>query len=164
MNCERRGSQSLVTFTLIEGRRHTFKHNSLIVSSPATKTFLTAKKQAILTLSAAEDQRSSSSYSKYVRFYQPLRLVISDITPLLTFKYALTCLFPSITQGNIFVLSVTTVYNKLSAAPSTSSFPVGADGSDLIRYMIVVKWERANRGRVGWAFGGGCVLLSTKFR
>ena len=59
--------------------------------------------------------------------------------PKLTFKYALTCLLPSMTQGNILVLSVTTVYNKLSAAPSTSSFPVGADGSDLMRYMMVVK-------------------------
>lgn len=68
------------------------------------------------------------------------------------------------THGNILVLSVTTVYNKLSAAPSTSSFPVGADGSDLMRYIMVVKWERANRGRVGWAFGGGCVLLLIKFR
>lgn len=42
--------------------RLTFKHNSFTVSSPATYTFLTAKKHAILTSSAPDDHKSSRIY------------------------------------------------------------------------------------------------------
>jgi len=66
-------------------------------------------------------------------------------------RYALTCFLPPITQGNNFVLSPTAINNNPPA--SSSSFfdtEEGVDGSDLIKWRRVEKWDRTNFERDGF--------------
>jgi hypothetical protein len=63
-------------------------------------------------------------------------------------RYALTCFLPPITQGNNFVLSPTAI--KSNPPASSSSFfdtELGVDGSDLIRWRSVEKWDRTSLDR-----------------
>jgi hypothetical protein len=89
--------------------------------------------------------------------HQSAHLAVTANVAQLTFKYALICFFPSITQGNNLVLSVIAVCRR--PCESSSSFADGVEGNDLIKYMTVLKWERMKRGRLSWDAGGADTLL-----
>ena len=120
--------------------RLTRRQISLIASSPCVNNVRIARKDAILTLSPAEDHKSRSTW------YQ--RQLIQYVYPMpleqwLTFRYALTCFLAPITQGNNFVLSPTAINNNPPAS-SSSFFDTldGVDGRDLIRCKRVEKWDK----------------------